>query len=183
MAEHESFSPCPKQGETKMKKFLSVLSLVTLSLIIAGAGTASAAEETESLEITATVVAYCNVTTSPVDFGNVDGQVETTTTGSISVDCTFDQTYHVALDAGTHFSTNRRILSGGYATPYYLTKPSGGVAWGDSDYDNTFAAGASLLGTGIGSAQTLTVNGRLPVFTGIPSGTVLTDTITVTVTY
>jgi len=166
-----------------MKKLLSVLSLVTLILLIAGIEKASALTATGSLEVTATVVAYCNVSTTPVDFGDVDGQTDTDSMGSILVDCTFDQPYHVALNAGLHFSGERRVSDGTYHRPYLLSNVAyGGAAWGDTDYGGTYAA-AAVAGTGTGSTQTLDVYGRLPIFTGVPSTTVMVDTVTVTVTY
>lgn len=181
---HDGGTMLHKQGEIKMKKLLSISILASLMLVIAGSEIAGAATASTNLQVTATVVAYCNVSTSAVNFGNVDGQAAKDSMGSISVDCTYLQPYHVALDDGLHFSSERRISDGGtYHRPYTLSNVAfGGVAWGDTGYGNTYSA-AAVAGTGTGSTQTLDVYGQLPTFTGVPSSTTMTDTVTVTVTY
>jgi len=170
-----------------MKKLLSISILASFMLVLAGSEITGATEATASLTVTATVVAYCNVTTGTVDFGNVDGQANKDSMGSITVDCTYLQPYHVALNAGLHYTTERSISGTKdtvtYSKTYSLSNVGyGGVAWGDTGYGGTYTA-AAIAGTGTGSAQTLDIYGRLPTFTGVPATTTMTDTVTVTVTY
>jgi spore coat protein U-like protein len=168
-----------------MKRSLSYLVPACLILLITGV--AYAASSTASLRVTATVAAYCTVSTNPVDFGAVSGVGETSAgaVGNVSVNCPASQTYHVTMDAGQHVSgASRQISSGVYAASYQLHKDSVvGPLWGDSDFSGVFPGGSSLVGTGSGSAQDHDVYGSLRGFSGIPPGTVLSDTVTVTVYY
>jgi spore coat protein U-like protein len=160
---------------------LSALSIVVF--ILALAGIAGAATVTGTLPVSVNVFVTCTVTTSPVNFGSVTGEGSAVTTGSVIVNCPLDIPYYISLDAGEHYSGGyRRIASGSYSAAYELRKPDLAL-WGDSDYANTYPAGGSLPDTGTGVNQSHVVNATLFPFTGIPAETVLTDTVTVTVSY
>jgi len=168
-----------------MKKCMSCVLLTLIVLLIAGV--AYAGSSTASLRVTATVVSYCTISTNPVNFGAVTGAGEITAnaTGSITVNCPADQAYHIALDAGLHAAGSaRQISDGSYSVSYQLYKNSiEGSSWGDSDYSNVFPAGSSLSAAGIGTVEGHPVYGALAGFSGIPPGTFLSDTVTVTVYY
>jgi len=166
-----------------MKKILSVVSLIMLSLVFSGITYAS--QVTGTLQVSANVVSVCTVSTSPVNFGNVTGPA-TDTTGDVTVNCPANTAYHIALDAGQHYvSTYRRIVSGSNS-PYYALLKTNNMAdeWSDSGCGSgTYPYGACLDDTGNGSNQAHTVYAHMFAFGGIPAGTTLTDTVTVTVYY
>ena len=168
-----------------MKKMVLIVSLIVLglvsSVVIVYAGT-----ETGTLDISANVVAVCTVTTSPVNFGDVTGELpETYANGDVTVNCPEGQAYNIALDAGLYYDGNYRFVgSSSPEVPYMLFKEAArSNEWGDSDFSNTFPYGSSIADTGTGVAQAHTVYGVLSGFSSVPAGTALTDAVTVTVHY
>lgn len=141
---------------------------------------ASASTALGSLSISATVVAACSVTGSPLAFGNYSAsQVDQTTT--LSVLCTSGTTYTIALDAGIGASATtsiRKMTGPASATLNYTLARDAGHSnnWGNATGTDTAA------GTGNGLSQSINVYGRIAA--GQLSGTgSYTDTVTVTLTY
>ncbi len=169
-----------------MKKIVLIAAVLALSVFIAS--TSGASTVTGSFQVSANVVSTCQVQ-SPMmmNFGSVTGLQSATTSGTISVNCVQGTNYNVALDAGLNYGSGplRKISGGTYSTGYYLYKPDGLTEWGDATpYANTYPAGTAygpIIGDG--TFQTYSVHATLPAFTGIPSGTFLQDTVTVTVYY
>jgi spore coat protein U-like protein len=161
-----------------MKKPLIRLTSLAVLACLANTPTAFAATATDTFNVTANIPTSCSVTAgSDLAFGDYTGtQIDATTT--VSVTCTSGGAYTVGLNDGTHFSSpNRRMLHDtADFLNYELYKEEARTnRWGNS--------GAELVdGTGTGSAQTLTVYGRLPGSQSLIAGA-YTDTITVTVTY
>jgi spore coat protein U-like protein len=142
---------------------------------------ADAATSSASISVSATVLAYCAVTASPLAFGNYSPSVQSTASTSVVVICTTGTPYNVGLDAGvgSGASVTTREMTGTGATTlgYSLYTTSGyGTVWGNTVGSNT------VLGAGTGVAQTLTVYGRIPVGENVAPGA-YTDTVTVTLTY
>ncbi|MBA3730265.1 MAG: spore coat protein U domain-containing protein [Sphingomonas sp.] len=135
------------------------------------------AADTAELGVSAAVTDVCNVTTSPVAFGNIDvttaGNVDAT--GGFSVTCTSGLAWTAAADAGngTGASTAaRKMMSGANLLNYALYTDSGRTA--------NFV---SATGTGSGSAQASTIYGRVPSGqTTVPAGS-YADSVTVSLTY
>ncbi len=150
------------------------------------AGSAMAATSTSTFGVSATVENSCSVSAIALGFGSIDPIANVNTDGTTTVDVTCSNTtaYDVGLDAGTTTgaTVTARQMSDGSATPnlldYSLYSESGRTSnWGDTVGTDT------VSGTGNGTAQTLTVYGRVP--SGQQTATVgsYTDNITVTVTY
>lgn len=148
------------------------------------AGSAMAATSTTTFGVNATVADSCSVSATALDFGSIDPLAGTDkdTTTTIDVTCTNTTTYDVGLDAGATTGatvTARQMTDASTNTlDYSLYSDSGRTTnWGDTVGSDTVA------GTGDGTAQVLTVYGRVP--SGQQTATVGTysDTITVTVTY
>jgi len=141
---------------------------------------AAAATASSSFNVTATVVATCAVAATNVAFGSystsqLDG------TGSISLTCTSATPYSVSLDAGTGSGATvaARKMSGpsSQTLTYSLYQDAArSTLWG-----NTVGLDAAA-GTGNGTAQSITVYGRVPA-AQYPGAGAYSDTITVTVTY
>ena len=168
-----------------MKKVAPLLGL--LSLVLVFTGIASADQRTSNLQVSANVVAYCTVSTSSVNFGNVTGEGATftnLTTGGITVNCPAELSYAVTLDAGQHFDGNyRRVSDGTYFVGYQLwTDEYSGFFWGDTGFANTYT-GSHLSAIGSGSEQSYPVYAGLYASSSIPSGVTLNDTVTATVWY
>ena len=142
--------------------------------------TSIAATATSTFSVTATVVPTCLVSASTVAFGTYSGpQIDAT--GSVSVTCTNLAAYTVELDAGTGASATtaaRKMTGPSSATLTYnlYADAARTVVWG------TLAALQAAAGVGSGSAQSLTVYGRV-VGSQVPTAGSYSDTITVTVNY
>ncbi len=153
------------------------LSILTLSLALPH--WVDAATTSGTMPVTATVSSSCVVSTSAVAFGsyNPTGGSQLDGTGTVSVTCTKDTSYTVALDGGGQGAVaSRAMLSGANLLTYQLYSDAARTTvWGDT-------AGQLVSGTGTGAQQDLTVFGRIPASQNVPSGA-YADTINVTVTY
>ncbi|MDA8708694.1 spore coat U domain-containing protein [Hellea sp.] len=158
-----------------MKNTTKIIAAISPILLLIGAGTASAQDATGTLNVNATVLNVCTVTTSPVVFGQV-GLTDVSANGTISVACTIAVPFDVALDGGGSGDITARQLenTAGDVFGYQLyTTADNTVVWGDGTNGDTVA--------GSGPQATLTVYGATtsgPVAPGT-----YTDDVTVTVTY
>jgi spore coat protein U-like protein len=166
-----------------MKQSNRTLSLaITASVGILTLGLASTAANattaTNTFNVTASVVSSCLVSAPALSFGTYNStQIDATTT--LTVTCTNNTTYNVGLDKGLNGGSvsTRQMKSGSYTLNYSLFSDSGRtVNWGNTAGTDT------VPGTGNGSAQNITVYGRLPGAQVLNIGS-YTDTITATVTY
>ena len=126
-------------------------------------------------------VGSCSVTANNLNFGTLSlltANADASTT--MSVTCTAGASYQVGLNGGLTGATDptqRKMASGGDEITYGLYQDAGrATAWGGTLGLDTVA------GVGTGTAQTLTVYGRIPPQTTPPAAT-YSDTIVVTVTY
>lgn len=147
---------------------------------ITGAKTASNAFP---FSVTASVAPQCSTyVTNDLDFGTVAapsiaGNLDRTTTFGLT--CTNQTAWNIGLDNGANASGSVRRMrlgtSGNYVS-YELYRDSARTQrWGTTIGTDTQA------GTGTGSAQTVTVYGRVPAQR--PAAGSYTDTVTVTITY
>jgi len=164
-----------------MRKVL--LCLGGLAVLAGVAASVQAAQVTSNLSVTITITNECTAgSTSPVSFGS-HGVLNTNfdATGSVSVTCTTNAPYTVGIGAGNGSGatlTARKMTGGGTATVTYqlYRDNSRTLNWGD------IASGDTLAGTGSGSAQTITVYGRVASQTTPPADT-YNDTVLVTFDY
>ena len=141
---------------------------------------AQSATATTTFNATATVIATCAVSATNVAFGNYS-TAQLDSTGSVTATCTNGTTYTVALDVGTGSGATvgaRKMTGPASQTLIYslYSDASRSTVWGPTVGTNTVA------GTGTGSAQALTVYGRIPALE-YPAPGSYSDTITVTVAY
>ncbi len=138
-----------------------------------------AATTTTTFSVTATVISVCVVAAQPLSFGNyspVSGSTLDATT-TVTATCTLSIPYTVGLDNGVNASgTQRRMALLTSFLSYELYSDSSRTQrWGSS--------GAELVsGSGSGTAQSLTVYGRVPAGQVVGAGA-FADVITVTVTF
>ena len=148
------------------------------------ASPAAAGTTSSNLSVSASVNASCTVSTTALDFGGVDTLSASPVdgTGGVSVTCTNGTDWTAAADAGSgsgaSFAT--RLMSAGGNTLSYTLYTNAGrtTVWGDGS-----GSTATIGNTGSGSAQNVTVYGRIPAGqTSVPAGA-YSDTVSVTITY
>jgi spore coat protein U-like protein len=130
--------------------------------------------------MTSSVAAICTVTAGTLGFGAYNGTAAALAAASVSVNCSSGAAYQVGLDAGVNASGTTRRMAGPAAARLSYELYSNSVrtlAWGDGS-----ALGARVAGTGSGSAQSLTVYGRIPAGQLVAAGS-YTDSVVVTVEY
>ncbi|MBO9685936.1 MAG: spore coat protein U domain-containing protein [Mitsuaria chitosanitabida] len=154
---------------------------------VAAQMSANALTVTSTFQVTATITSSCTVSGSTLNFGSTIDPLATAVpldaASTLTVTCSNTTPYAVSLNAGTNAGgasnfTARTMKSGANTLGYQLYLDSGRTTvWGDGT-----ASSSTKSGTGSGSAQSLTVYGRIPSLSGVIPGT-YTDTVTVTVTY
>jgi spore coat protein U-like protein len=129
---------------------------------------------------------FVKVTARPIYFGPIYAGETFTGMATIIVTAPGGLNFRVALDRGFHFFGGVRHLKsniGAEVIPYSLYSDAGcTLALGDAGFGDTFPAGSSVTGTGIGRAQLITIYARLTVPAPAPPGLYL-DSIMVSVIY
>jgi spore coat protein U-like protein len=151
---------------------------------------AQAGTTTANLTATITVTAACTINAAALTFPATPGTslLAAAVTGSttVSVTCTSGSPYAIGMsNGGNYANSTRNMASGGNLIGYGLyVDPAYTYPW-------TTAAGNSActtandcyLGTGNGSAQSVSIYGQVPIIaTAPPSGT-YSDTVTMTITF
>jgi spore coat protein U-like protein len=153
--------------------FLAIL--IGLPAIPAFAATAST-----TFQVTATVSATCSISASDLTFGTYSGaQLDGSTT--LSVTCTNSTAYNVGLNAGNGAGatvSGRKMTGPSSATLDYalFQDSSHTINWGNTPGTDTKS------GTGNGSAQSLTVFGRVAA-SQFPAPGAYSDTISATINF
>ena len=149
--------------------------------------TAQATITTTTFVVNATLLATCSATASPLAFGTyTPGAGALAVNSTISVKCTKNTPYTVALNAGTTTGgtiVQRLMASGTNHLQYNLYTTAGfATVFGDGTGSSITQAGT---GAGVATANATTVVGQLPDNStnqvAVPGS--YSDTITVTVTY
>jgi spore coat protein U-like protein len=144
------------------------------------ASPALASTTTATFAVTATVQATCQIVATPLAFGTYSGtQIDTTST--VTATCTNSTTYTLGFNAGLGLGalTSNRLMTGpGAALLIYSSYRDSGrtLNWGIIPGIDT------LAGTGNGSAQAITVYGRLGAGQYVTPGS-YSDTLTATITF
>jgi spore coat protein U-like protein len=162
---------------------MSSVSAVALGFLTLGLAStpADAATATANLGVSATIVATCTISTTAVAFGNYIGAQVTSSVGGVSVTCTNTTPYSIGLGTGlgTGATVSTRAMTGPASAQlsYGLYTDSGYSAnWND-------IGGSGIpTPTGNGSAQPLTVYGKIPAGQYLAPGS-YADTVIATVSY
>lgn len=150
-------------------------------------GTASASAAF-SFTATANVMPLCgSYVTTAMNFGNVTGGIGSNIdqTARLTLTCLKNTAYQVSLDNGQNnpsATTTRRMRTTIGGSSYYLNYELYRDAARSQRWGNTLTVD-TVSGTGTGSAQQLTIYGRVPPVTGQPPAGTYSDVITVTITY
>lgn len=168
-----------------MTKFYK-LTILIMSLSLSCA--ALAATTATTMDITASVPGSCSVTSTGADFGSVNQN--STSSGTIDVNCSAGIGYNVALDAGLHYdpvALSRNMQGAGSDTiRYTITGASGSglgsSQWGDQGFGNTYPANTAT-NSGIGTTQQIVfdVSVSAAATNTFTAGESYSDTVTITV--
>jgi spore coat protein U-like protein len=159
---------------------------LALGPLAAVAGTAPA-----NLTVTLTVTAACTINATTLAFGSTDGisltTIAVTASTTVSVTCTSGSPFTIGMGQGSNYgSGNRNMASGGNLIPYGLyTDPAWTDAWTTTTENNGCSgpANSCYVGTGTGSAQSVTIYGKVPTMATAPAAGSYTDTVLMTITY
>lgn len=136
-------------------------------LVITLPGMAAHADDTATLDVTASVPKTCKIdSTTDVAFGdvNTDGTDTDTSTGGVEWRCSKNSATVIELDGGGSGDINARemvhdTLPAEKLSYQLYTDSPGGTVWGDGTDGSTL--GITGTGMGAGNAATSTVYGRV----------------------
>ena len=170
-------------------RWIAAVGLSTF-VCVCTARTANTATATANLTVQMTITASCTISAATLNFGTLPGTAvsgaATNAATNVSVTCTNGSPYSIGLDNGANASgSQRRMKSGTNFLNYNLYTDVGLThAWTTAAGSTTCtSANSCYLGTGNGSAQTVTVYGQLPAVGSAPPPGTYTDTVTMTITY
>ncbi|HEY2444705.1 MAG TPA: spore coat U domain-containing protein [Rhizomicrobium sp.] len=152
-----------------------------LASVLGLGATAWAGTTTTNFTVSATVVAACVTSATNINFGNYSASSGSPDNASntVSVTCTNNDPYTIALNGGNSGQVNARTMTNGSNTLGYgiYTSSSYTTIWGDGTNGTS-----TVSGTGNGAAQNYTAYGQVPAAEYAAAGS-YTDTITATVTF
>ena len=154
---------------------------IAAALVLSSQTPSQASTTSTTFNVSMTITASCTVSATALTFGSsgiIAANVDNTST--VTVTCTNSTPYDVGLDAGIGSGATvaaREMTSGGAIINYTMYQdPTRTIVWGNTIGTNT------CPGAGNGSAQALTVYGRVPA-QSTPAPGAYNDTINVTVTF
>jgi spore coat protein U-like protein len=167
-------------------KKLAVVCGLGLGVTMMSGEQAEAASTPASLDVSANVVAVCNINVASVAFGQYDVAASSAlvASGSVTVNCTSGAPYSVTFDQGLHAASGSTVDSparqmanqtAGSTDVLAYSLAYGGSAIGGS-------AASDISGTGNGASQTYTIDGSIPAGQAVGDGSYL-DTVVATVNY
>jgi spore coat protein U-like protein len=142
------------------------------------------------LTVQMTITGGCTINAATLDFGSSAGTalLAAAVTGSttVSVVCTSGSPFSIGMGQGSNYSSGNRLASAGNYIPYGLyldgawTQP-----WSTTNASNSCSGGANTcyLGTGTGSAQSVSIYGKAPTIATAPAPGSYSDTVLMTITY
>lgn len=180
------------QPAVRRRPFPPTVASIAIALCMAALGShaAQAGTATANLTVQLTVTASCTINAATLNFGSVAGTTLLTTASTanttVSVTCSNGSPYSIGMGQGANYSAGNRMVAAGNFIPYGLflnatfTQP-----WSTTTANNSCTGGANTcyLGTGNGTAQSVTIYGQVPTVATAPAPGSYADTVTMTVTY
>ncbi|GAB3470394.1 Csu type fimbrial protein [Azotobacter salinestris] len=161
---------------------------VVCVILIGGLAITARAEETANLDVSATVIPNCSITTTPLAFGDYDPVVthasaDLDATGTVNITCTQDAPVQITLGEGLNADSGstgaaplRQMTNGGDFLSYDLYSNAGRTTvWGDD-------ATVDVESIGTGLEEVHTVYGRIPAGQNVAVGN-YADTVVATVIF
>jgi spore coat protein U-like protein len=142
--------------------------------LVALPGSATLAQETATLNVSATVQATCELQGGSLNFGTYSAAEASEAQTEFGYTCTEGANITVTLDGGGNLTEGSRAMSGGGGTLLYglFKDPARADAWGIA------TDGLVVSGTAPGP-QTVTVYGRIPADQQVSPGE-YSDTVQIT---
>ena len=168
-----------------MKKVLLFSLVFAVALVFTTQ--AYSASLTSTMDVSASVLEVCSVTTQPILFGDYDVDNGNDVNGAVDLICTPGIIFDIALDAGGNYLTSRRMTdgSGNFLSYEIYRDPIRNVnlLWGDLFHANTHP-GEEIRGEGsTGALQHFPAFGRIdPSQSTVPAGA-YDDVVNVTIYY
>ena len=166
-------------GSTSVRNFTIYPQISAGQLVAPGTYVDTIATDSRSFTVTAVVQPQCQITASNLAFGSYTGEV-LYAVSALTVTCTKTTPYYVNLDDGQHRDGSflpRAIGPGGVLLSYTMFQDAARSSRWGTTYNLD-----GVAGTGSGSAQSLTVYGRVAAGQFVTPGT-YTDTVIATITY
>lgn len=177
-----------------MKKLILAFALIPFYI-----GLASAAEKTTQVQVTLEVLPNVTVTSTDLNFGQIEAGNRTSESFSVSVTASSGVNYKIAIGGGnnpqngTTSNCKRRMADGnGHYVEYRVGSATPVTQYGDSclasptyscgDNTGTGSVGGCISGTGTGNQQDYYIEGDTTPPASTPPGT-YTDTLLITVLY
>lgn len=160
-----------------MKLNRKIVTALAATAAIFGSVGAQAATATATVQVTATILPSCILSTTNIDLGtyNASDASAKTGNGTIKVTCSRSLGYDVKLSAGVSGDENARVLKFGENRLNYVLK------YNNSNFNSTnFIQMAGASNTGVETSYTVTAEVAAGQF--VPAG-VYEDTLTATVNY
>lgn len=163
---------------------------IVACIYTSGSVSAQAGTATSNLAVQVTITASCTINAATLDFGSNPGTTliaaNIDASSTVSVTCTSGSPYSIGMGNGANASgTQRRMISGANFLNYNLYVDAGRTnAWTTAASNSTCTtANSCALGTGNGSAQSVSIYGRVPSIGTAPPTGAYTDTVLMTITY
>jgi len=157
---------------------------VTIRPVAAQAGTSTA-----NLTVQMTITSACTIGAATLTFPSTAGTTLQTTAQTantiISVTCTNSSPYAIGMGQGSYYSSGNRMANGTNYIGYGLYQNSSLTEpWTTAASSTTCTtSGDCYLGTGNGTAQTVTIYGQVPTVATAPTPGSYSDTVTMTIMY
>lgn len=165
-----------------MKKFMIGAAVLAATFVTTPAMAAGSANG--SLAVNALVLESCTVIALPLAFGAIAdvGGVDVDTTATLTLACTPNADYEIALDNGQNDNSGQRRMKSAAADeylPYEIYKDETRLSrWGNTANTTTLPGKANALGVSV-----LTAYGRIASGTESVTAGLYSDTVTVTVNF
>ena len=171
-----------------LRRFVAVaFAIGSLSICpaMAQAGTATA-----NLTVQLTITSSCTIGAATLTFPSTAGTSllagALTANTTVSVTCTNGSPYAIGMGQGLHYSSGNQMANGGNNIPYGLYLNSSlATPWTtvSTSSPTCTTGGDCVMGTGTGTAQTVTIYGQVPIMTTAPAPGAYSDTVTMTISY
>lgn len=152
---------------------------LSLAIAIAAALTSQAWADSKSssFDSRVQVVATCSISAADLNFGSITtgttGNVDASS--SLTINCSANAPYQIALSNGANFDTSRRMAWGGSYVGYRL--------YSNAARTQEWGATPAVSGTGSGANQTHDIYGRIFAGQNVPNTGNYADTVVATVSY
>lgn len=160
-----------------MKLNKKIVTAMAATAALFGSVSAQAATATATVQVTATILPSCVLTTADINIPTYNASAGTAATanGSIKVTCSRSLAYDVKLNAGASGNENARVLKNGVNSLNYV------ISYNGANFNSTnFISMAGASNTGVETTYPVKVD--IPVGQFVPAGT-YEDTLTATVSY